>query len=153
MVSTLRTMKTSITGAPNTPGVTLNDTASEAPEKSPSCGVEKRPAQAFRSITFNNCEPAAGHPDDDRSRCPCGIKGAGAHRMCGHRIAASPAPTPITRRADRLFFSEAEDGIRDCRPPTDELQRQRSAPIDRRLVDLDTAPDQQPLHVAIGHAE
>src|SRR5436305_5952747 len=53
MVSTLRTMKTSITVAPNMPGVTLTDTASEAPEKSPSCGVEKLPEQAFRSITLN----------------------------------------------------------------------------------------------------
>src|SRR3954454_22094417 len=102
MVSTLRTMKTSITGAPNMPGVTLTDTASEAPEKSPSCGVEKRPEQAFRSITFHHREPAAGHPDDDRRRRPCAIKGAGEHRMCGHHTAASPDPTPITRRADRL---------------------------------------------------
>src|SRR4051794_41222886 len=99
MVSTLRTMDTSITGAPNMPGVTLNDTAPEAPEKSPSCGVEKRPEQAFRSITFDHREPAAAHPDDDRSRCPCGIKDAAEHRMCGHRIAASPDPTLITRRA------------------------------------------------------
>src|SRR3954469_16985744 len=138
MVSTLRTMETSITVAPNMPGVTLTDTASEAPEKSPLCGVEKRPAQAFRSITFNHCEPAAAHPDDDRSRCPCAIKGAGEHRMCGHHTAASPDPASIARRADRRAEQVAPAVDEIAVRPTDELRRQGSAPIDRRLVDLDT---------------
>src|SRR3954452_1197652 len=98
MVSTLRTMKTSITVAPNMPGVTLTDTASEAPEKSPLCGVEKLPEQAFRLRYLRS--PGTGRQfmltatEIDAVR---GTQGGAEQRICGHRIAAVPEPTSIIR--------------------------------------------------------
>src|SRR3954454_17383573 len=133
MVSTLRTMKTSITGAPNMPGVTLNDTASEAPEKTPSCGVEKRPAQAFRSITVD--EPVyESHRDCTTHRRVVGKESKArraAHQNQDLRNAGVRAGL-VDRAHDRLIDRDGEQcgktgsphrnhlaGIADppCQPP------------------------------------